>query len=644
MFTISPARPLPILALLVMLQLNLAAQQKIFTITEKYSVSNIADSLLKGAIAVVRTDETFFEAKDENTATMKVHHVVTILNQRGSRYLQFVEVSDKFSKLDEAEIIIYDAMGRKIKTYSKKDMQSTAYGSGLVEDGKYTYFTASAPAYPITIEQNYTTKFTGILDYPDSYLQQPGVSVENFSYIAQVNALMGLRYRVLNSNIKPEITSSGANTSYQFSARNMPAQNKEFNSGPSANYFAKIELAPNKFKMMDYDGSMATWKEFGLWSNKLIGNDNRLSEKNEAFIKTLVGGASTDIEKARVIYNYLQQNMRYVSIQLGIGGWKPFSADFVQEKKYGDCKALSNYMKAALAAVNVPSLYAEVNAGENAYPASDDFPSSPFNHIILCIPQPKDSVWLECTSNTSDFGVLGNFTENRKALLITPAGGVLVNTPKSTARQNKMSIVNTYAISEDWSGKLTSSFSATGEFKEQQIAWMNGKSSDEKAAYLLEVLKWKQPDELNITNGDAKVSPYKSTATAAYEQLYSMKLSSKVFINKKNYLFFIDGTEEVSNRKQDFYFSFPYIKTDTSIMQLPAGFKLETIPANRAFTNDIGRYTSTYQWDTNTRNLTMVTELEIIKARIPAADYPKMLALKDEIMKDSNEKLVLITE
>ena len=79
-------------------------------------------------------------------------------------------------------------------------------------------------------------------------------------------------------------------------------------------------------------------------------------------------------------------------------------------------------------------------------------------------------------------------------------------------------------------------------------------------------------------------------------------------------------------------------------MQLPAGFKLETIPANRVFTNDIGRYTSTYQWDTNTRNLTMITELEIIKARILAPDYPKMLALKDEIIKVSNEKLVLITE
>ena len=69
----------------------------------------------------------------------------------------------------------------------------------------------------------------------------------------------------------------------------------------------------------------------------------------------MVKNATTDREKAAILYNYMQNNMRYVSIQLGIGGLRPFPASFVDDKKYGDCKALSNYLKSALDAVGVKS-------------------------------------------------------------------------------------------------------------------------------------------------------------------------------------------------------------------------------------------------------------------------------------------------
>src|SRR6185312_13501516 len=141
--------------------------------------------------------------------------------------------------------------------------------------------------------------------------------------------------------------------------------------------------------------------------------------------------------KARFLYNYLQKNVRYVSVQLGIGGYKPFPASFVDEKKYGDCKALSNYMLTLLKTVGIPSYCAVINAGTNAEPADPDFVNDPFNHIILCVPFKNDTTWLECTSATSPFGKLGSFTENRKALLVTEDGGKLVNTPRSTMQDNQ---------------------------------------------------------------------------------------------------------------------------------------------------------------------------------------------------------------
>ncbi len=53
-------------------------------------------------------------------------------------------------------------------------------------------------------------------------------------------------------------------------------------------------------------------------------------------------------QKVFALYDYLQKNTRYISVQLGIGGWQPFPADYVATKRYGDCKALSNFMVALL--------------------------------------------------------------------------------------------------------------------------------------------------------------------------------------------------------------------------------------------------------------------------------------------------------
>mgnify|MGYP001126063175 FL=1 len=96
--------------------------------------------------------------------------------------------------------------------------------------------------------------------------------------------------------------------------------------------------------------------------------------------------------------------MRYISVQIGIGGWKPISAEEVDENKYGDCKGLTNYTKALLRTVGIESNYCVVSAGSEIKDISEDFPSMQGNHVILNIPQEgKSDLWLECTSQDTPF-------------------------------------------------------------------------------------------------------------------------------------------------------------------------------------------------------------------------------------------------
>ncbi|MES2773041.1 MAG: DUF3857 domain-containing protein [Bacteroidota bacterium] len=617
------------------------AQVAGFATANKYSAFSIPDSLIKNADAVMREDNQKFIVKDVNSATLEIHEIVTILNEDGSHHLVFGATSSKFSYLDDAEINVYNAVGTKLNTYSKKEMQTASFGEGLVEDGKTTYFKVSAPSYPFTVEKIYSIKFRGILSYPQNTIQSPYTSVEHFKYAVTVPPELGLRYKVLNKDMVSNLTATTDGASFNWEASNLVAKKSEKHNGSSSRYAPKIILAPNKFKLEDYEGSMASWKDFGKWFYDLIGKRNELSDKGKALIQTLTKDATTDAEKAKLIYAYMQKNMRYISIQLGIGGLQPFPADFVQEKKYGDCKALSNYAQAALSVAGVKSYYAIVNSGANAEPAMEDFPSDPFDHIILCIPQPKDSIWLECTSQILDFGELGDFTENRKALLVTENGGVLVNTPTSKASNNIFTGSTHVYLNDDGTGKADAMITGTGEFKHEQVVYTHQQSDDDKRKYLVKALEWKQPDVVTVTTGSRFEKPYRLEAKMEYDQLPSFKAGSKMFLQPRLYPLFDEDVPDNDKRTQDYFFTYPYQAKDTTTFHLPEGFGVENLPKEKTISYPFGKYSSQYKWDETTKLLTVIAFLEITQHQVKAAAYPQLMEFRKAVEVDMNEKIVV---
>src|SRR5690606_9631979 len=239
----------------------------------------------------------------------------------------------------------------------------------------------------------------------------------------------------------------------QYVVSNIPALKYEEYAPSITKFTPYVKFALSKFHLEGVNGNASSWAELGNWINRdLLAKTDELPESTKQTVRDLVKDVTDPIEKSRIIDQYVQNKTRYVSIQLGIGGWKPMLAKDVDRLGYGDCKALTNYTKALLESIDVTSYYTVIYSNHDKQSMTEDFFSMQGNHIILALPDGDNMNWLECTSQITPFNFLGDSTDDRLALVIKPEGGELLRTHIYDTPKNIQFSKAEYTINE--SGKL----------------------------------------------------------------------------------------------------------------------------------------------------------------------------------------------
>jgi len=603
-----------------------------------YSLSNVPEAVKNNADVVVHRESTDVDIQGVEKFTIKVDRIFSVVNEDAKADLVFRQYSSKNISLEDAEIKVYDANGKQTARYKKKEMSTSAIGEGLIEDGYVTYYYVTASSYPITLEFKYEIRIKGTLNIPDYMLAEENEGVVESDYTVHVPSDLGFRYKAKHADIQPVITDEGKMKTYKWGVKNLSPLKDEAGAAESQDRYPHVTFAVNKFSYYGLEGDLSSWKNFGSWLSGLYNGLDDLPADRQQFFNDLVKGATTNKEKIARIYQYLQENFRYVSIQLGIGGLKPFPADFTDKKKYGDCKGLSNYMKAALKSVGIKSYVAIINAEYDREPADPDFPENGFNHVILCVPDQKDSVWLECTSSSNEFNELGTFTENRYALLITDEGGVLVATPKSRSYSNTLVTTTTIPMLDDLSAITETVFSAKGEYREMMNDILKS-NKDEQKKIAVSYLGFKQPDDLEFAKESSEGSKTKLRMLVAKVPEFSA--GEKLFISARMYKLWSSVLPKADNRKLDFYFRFPFEKTDTTILKLPAGAKADALPKGSEINCKYASFRSSYWYDESSNSVYSVCSLVLKQHKIPATDYPSVKKFFDDLMQDDSQKIVI---
>jgi len=393
--------------------------------------------LFANADEVIRSEKTDLRIISTTTGKLIYTKVVTILNS-DSRENDLVIYYDADCKIGKVAASIYDESGDFVRKVKKSELRdySAVSGGTLYSDTRVKHVELSYNGYPYTVKYEYEMTLTGgfLLGYMRWGIQNYGQAVQKAEYKLSAPANFTFDYRTSNIDIEPEVYTEKDMMTYIWEVSNLKAIEYQSYAPAPAKVLPELRISPGQFEWDGYAFSMTDWDSYGELMSTLFSGKDVLTPELQAEIQALTKDAKDDAEKIEILYNYLKKNTRYVSVQLGIGGWQPFDAKYVFENKYGDCKALSNFMKAMLKEVNITSYPAVTYRGNLNYEVTEDFTTDAFNHVILNVP--SENIWLECTSNNYPVNYLGPDNEDRNVYLIKEKGGALARTPKLPVEAN----------------------------------------------------------------------------------------------------------------------------------------------------------------------------------------------------------------
>lgn len=616
----------------------------ISTRAQEYNVLLIPDSLRKGADVVKRYEEYVLTIKSPAKYTLYEKHAYTILNSSGNGYSRYLTNYDRFTSINSVSGKLFNMMGKEIKHSKKNDWKDySAYdGFSLLSDSRYKENEFFSAEYPYTVEYEEEDDNDGTQAFPRWMPQrrpQMAVQYSKFTIVAPLDYIV--RYKNLNFKGEPAISEKGDIRIYTWEIKNIPAKKTEVNAPEFSEIAPAVIFAPSKFEVQGYKGDMSSWEEYGKFMYQLIKGRDVLPDEIKRKVHELTDHLGNNREKINVLYDFLQKNTRYISIQLGIGGWQPFEAAYVAEKKYGDCKALSNYMIALLKEAGIQGKYVEIYGGDSPPPFIKDFSFSQSNHVISCVPLEKDTVWLECTSKTKSPGYMGSFTGNRNAILIDESGGHIVHTPVYKTSDNLQ--VRVMKAVTDSEGNLRADITNTYTGLQQDFphSLMFDATKEEREKYLNQMFNL---PTYKIVKSDYK--EYRAVIPAVEESLqielnrYATITGKRLFINPNIFGFTGERPLADTTRKYDYIIDDSYRDIDSVEIKIPDGYKPESVPKDNSFETKFGRYISSLKIQDS--KIIYYRMMEQNSGRIPPSEYNDLVKFYDQVNKADRGKLVLV--
>lgn len=512
-------------------------------------------------------------------AVMHFKKTTTILHESASDFGFFSCTCSNSNQLISFKGQVTDASGNIIRKMKIKDLKKTEYSPYLAIDDYIMYLEYTPSSFPVTVTYEWE------LDCKDNLVEFPpfcpqtdyNVDVKRAAYHLAAPQELGVRYAFKNISQPAEVYKNKAGAQViSLEMTDIPRVKKIPYTRPIYDRVPIAYFAPSLFVYYETQGSLSNWKEFGMWQFGMLRGRDALPEDIRNEIHQLTDSLGDDRQKVEAIYNLLGKKTRYVAILFGIGGQRPASAIDVCSSGYGDCKGLTNFMRAMLQEVGITSNYTTIST-RNRQLLKDFASVGQMNHVILQVPIKNDTIWLECTNPQLPFGYVHGDIAGHDAIEVSRAGGRLVHIPAYPDSTNLAR--NQIRLQLDGSGIAdidVSSVFYNLRMESRIPVYKMGRDEQKKA-----ILRMLYAPQAEIDKSEFKMEgPVLSLDAHVRSKNYTTATGKRLFvpvcpIRRDTSIPAVD-----EERLEDFYIETGYCDEDEIIITLPEGSEIEATPSD----------------------------------------------------------------
>ena len=448
-------------------------------------------------------------------------------------------------------------------------------------------------------------------------------------YVVVTPAAKKFYYQAVRMDVEPRIELSGGKRTYSWEMRDVD----------------KIELEPGmpgRAEIVPYVhiSTFADWEEMGRWYWGLVQDQFTLHKQAREKVHEIVDGIDDELERIRAIHGYVVRNTRYIGLEFGIHGHKPYKASQVFSRKYGDCKDKAGLLKAMLAEIGVQSNMAILRTRGKGKIA--DYPASlaVFDHAISYIP--KYDLWLDGTAEFSGSSDFPFNDQGMMVLLVDKDVAELTQTPVMPAEDSSSSYAIDAVLAPD--GGLT--FKAEREIGNTLSSYYRYMYQDESMRRDKLEKSWRavHPDITidSVTFGDISrleehvKFKFEATAPRFAVRRNRNALAFSPFLRPANLTKTICSLVE---RKFDLRINYIYTFDYKITFSLPAGFTVERLPDNFSIDN---RYIAAdIEYDAGGDTITVTGIITMKQLQVPVEDYPGFRESCRLIDEKQTEKIII---
>ena len=610
---------------------------------QNFTVAEIPAELRKNANVVIRENASVLNISKVDAMSLNIRTVMTVLNKEGSNYSTPMVSYEKGDRVGNVKVVVYDQNGNKLKTYGKSDFKDYSNNSGgtFHSDNRIMVLPFAATEYPYTVEFSYTYDTENTVFIPDfTPFVSENISLEKSSFTVNNTSGIDLRTKIYPSvHNYANVTASEDGTRKTYTYENVPALKDETFAPEPEKILPKVSFALSSFNLEGHKGGLTTWEDFGSWYySSLLAPVSTVTPEIKAEVAALNLQGST-AEKVKTLYQFMQNKTRYIFVALGIGGWKPMTADEVQKKGYGDCKALTNYMKTLLDAAGIPSYYSIITMNSSPVSFDADFPKMGGNHVVLVVPTENGNIWLENTSQTIAFNHMGFSTTGRNVLAVKPDGIDILQTPVYSAEESKEILSMNLKLNEDNSITSKASVKLTGSQYDFGMPLV-GLDAKQRTNYLKSQWSTLSLESIGLENlvndKDKAVISFAADLKAVN---YAKSVGSDKIFRA------VPVFADISLLNDDERMLPVEIRFDTQdeykfTFQMPEGYTISDIPSDVDLSTEFGNYSLKIKRKDDS-NLLVERVLRLKKGVHPKEKYNDYIAFRKKIMSNDNAKILI---